>query len=158
MQLARTAAENPRRVAWWSVACEAGVRAPLVGIEVPAEGGHTDQWILANRGIRCFRYRGAVLVAAGPPVPTDQVPGDEEQLRRWLLFFLPQVAVRWSLSPEAVGQVNSTAELTHLLRRSRPADEVPPPAGLTAYEIGRELESFQHGVAELLAAVELLTG
>ena len=158
MQLARTAAENPRQAAWWSVACEVGVRAPLVGIEVPAAGGHTDQWILANRGIRCFRYRGTVLVESGPPVPTVQVPGDEEQLRRWLLYALPQVAPRWSLSPEAIGQVHGAADLTELLRRSRPDDEVPPPAGLTAYEIGRELESFQHGVAELLDAVELLTG
>lgn len=150
MRLARTPSTNPGELVWWNVTFASGVRAPIIGIEIPQRGSETDQWILADRGVRRFQYRGARLVAAGPPLSTVPSPDDLEQARGWLLHFLPVAAPPRTLPPREVADAASVNALLELLHRHWPDVLVEPPARLTPDKIAREIEAFPHGVLLLL--------
>ena len=158
MRLARTGAVDSHELAWWYATFSDGVRAPIIGIEIPKGGSETDQWILTDRGVRRFRYRSRALIAAGPPIPTTASPGDLEQTRGWLLHYLPAAAPRRALPRERVTQAASAAEFVELLRANWPDVLVDPPARLTPRKIAHEIEAFPHGIAELLAASETMGG
>ncbi|MFH0982270.1 MAG: hypothetical protein V2A79_12105 [Planctomycetota bacterium] len=152
MHLARSNAVKSHDLVWWYVIFDSGLRAPIVGIELSSRDSQTDQWILTERGVRCFRYQGTRLRAAGPPLPTVGVPEDREQARRWLLHYLPQVAPHRVLAPQAIAKARSMTELVGLFRARWPEAMVDPPARLTPYALADELEAFPHGLRELVAA------
>ena len=174
MRLAHGGQANPHGLAWWYVTFEDDVRAPIVGIEISAGDSQTDQWMLTDRGVRCYRYQGSRLTAAGPPLPTVPAPEDLEQTRDWLLRYLPQAVPHRAVPPDAFGgpprdpprtrrweagalaAPPSMAQVVKLLRTHWPDLLVDPPAHLTPYEVAYEIEAFPHGVGELFAASKAL--
>jgi len=176
MRLAHGGPENSHGLAWWYVTFEDHVRAPIVGIEISADDSRTDQWMLTDRGVRCYRYQGSRLLAAGPPLSTVRAPEDLEQTRHWLLHYLPQAVPHRALPPDALkgpprdppstnrwvadalAAPPSMAQVVELLRTHWPDLLVDSPARMTAYEVAYEIEAFPHGLWELLAASEALGG
>jgi hypothetical protein len=168
MQLGRAETPPPADLAWWYVSFDDGPRAPIVGVEIPQVGPCTDQWILADRGVRRFRYTGSRLTAAGPPLPTSPTPSDIDPVRQWLCAYLPRVAPQRALPTEALrrpllepsaGPAKLTMqEVVALLRDYWPDAQIRPPAGMSPLEIADQIEAFPHGVTELLDVVRSAAG
>ncbi len=156
MRLADPVPGNPRSLVWWCMTSAGAVRPPMVGIEISGDDSRTDQWILTERGVRCYRYNGRDLIAVGPPLPTTPTPADFEQTRRWLRHYLPQASPRRALPAREVAEAVSMARLVELLRTNWLDVLVAPPAQITPRRLVHELEAFPHGLAELLAASDAM--
>ncbi len=75
---------NEHDLVWWSVEEAAGAVAPVIGVEIRGRTEETDRWLLTDRGVRCYRYRGAQLIGVGPPLPTNPTSEEFTQTRDWL--------------------------------------------------------------------------
>jgi hypothetical protein len=158
MALAGPRQSGSTRLVWWVVQFEHDVRPPIVGVEVPAGGARTDQWILARHGIRRYAFDGGRQVAAGPPMPAWTAGRDSEFLvPHWLAYDLPESG-QPPLPPDAVADLKSMADVVQLLQTRWADQRVPPPSGMTAHAVAEQTDQFPHGVTEFLAVLSGMQG
>ena len=152
--------QNGHDLVWWSVGAADGAVAPVpvIGVEICAEAAQTERWLLTDRGVRCYRYRGNQLIGVGPPLPTGATPEEFAETRNWLGAYLPHVMPQRTLPAAPVAGLTSMAEVLALLHAQWADRKVDPPAPWTARELTHEVEEFRHGIAELLAAAATLGG
>jgi hypothetical protein len=73
------------------------------------------------------------------------------QVQRWLGHTLPAISRDRALPSDQIAQIDSMAEFCNLLRQEWSGTRIPSPLGMTAEQIGGEMEAFPHGIAQLLA-------
>lgn len=156
MQLAHRGLTEPQGPVWWCVAAKDNVRDPIVGVEVATGRSRSVQWLLSDRGVRCYAYGNGRLTFVGAPLATNAFPDDFDQARRWLQHYLPEIAPGHRLPVKAVAGLGGMSEVVDLLRACWRQRLIDPPAGMSFYEIAYEIESFPHGVVELLEATEAM--
>ena len=156
MRLAHGVPPAVGELVWWHVSFGDSVRPPIVGIEIPTGAAQADQWVLADRGVRCFRYRFGAVRSAGLPLATTATPSDLDQVRQWLRYYLPVAAPARVLPPTKIIEVSSMGQVVNLLEHCWPDARIAPPAHLPPYDLADEIEAFPHGVWQLRAATKNL--
>jgi hypothetical protein len=158
MRLAVAPGEAGGTFRWWSVTPRAGVRTPILGIEIDAPPDATDQWLLSAHGVRDYRSQGSRVIQAGPPVPTFASREGLHEARQWLRLYLPSKTPPHALPAADVERLESMEQLVQTAERQWAGTRADPPAGMTPEQIAAEMEAFPHGLKQLLAVAEYFGG
>ena len=139
---------------WWSVAPRDAVGSPIAGIEQRLSGSRVRQWLIDDRGARCFEYRGRRSTGWGPPLATVAADGDFVVVRSLIRgLFGSDDGRGWPGPPlpvEEVNQLTGSADLVALLQRHWPTARTDPPAGLTPHEIAQAMEAAEITIGDLV--------
>ncbi|MCH7813476.1 MAG: hypothetical protein IID40_05590 [Planctomycetes bacterium] len=139
---------------WWCSLPSGGPDRPVVGVEQRVSSDRVRQWLLDDRGLRCFEYQDGRVSTHGPPVAGGAVEGD---------FALVVSLIRtrfgrpdepgWpgpALPADEVARLTGSSDLVALLDRYWPTTRTDPPAGLTAHQISQAMETAEITVGDLL--------
>jgi hypothetical protein len=154
MELSPAAQQHHSAGVWWYVTPEARPRSPVVVVEQVISEARVRQWLLDNRGIRVFEYRGGRLQSWGPPVPSTASKSGYRTVRSLVQArFGCEMEPGWPGPPlpsDAVSGTRDTADLVRLLRRHWPDAQVDPPAGLSPHDVAEAMVATKVTVANLL--------
>ncbi|MHC4064074.1 MAG: hypothetical protein ACYSUQ_12850 [Planctomycetota bacterium] len=139
---------------WWYAVSDQNLRPPVVGIEQPLSKGRVRQWLVDDRGLRCFEYRGRRPSHWGPPVPCVAVSGDFAVVASLIgrRFGAPDEP-GWPGPPlpdEEVAELSGSVDLVQVLQRHWASTRTDPPLGLTAHEIDLAMDATEITIADLL--------
>ena len=155
MELAEASDPSPGdRGRWWcSLPC-GRPGWPVVGVEQRISSDRVRQWLLDDRGLRCFEYQDGRVSTHGPPVAGGVVEGD---------FALVVSLIRtcfgrpdepgWpgpALPADEVAGLTGSSDLVALLDCHWPTTRVDPPAGLTAHQISLAMDATEITLGDLL--------
>jgi hypothetical protein len=154
MELSAAARQGTQQGVWWHVAPTAALEAPVVGIEQPLSGSRVRQWLIDDRGIRLFDYRGGRAKTWSPP-RSGQAPQGGFTVARSLIRarFGAEDEPGWPgprLPADEVARLTGPADLVGLLRRHWGDRETDPPPGLTAHELEQAMEAARITLGDLL--------
>ncbi len=141
---------------WWAVDGDRILRGPIVGVGQRLPGDRVRQWLVGDRGVRCFVHHAGGLAGWGPPLATEPL-GDGFEVTASLIRarFGSGQEPGWPGPPlpaDEVGQVKGSAELRAMLQRHWADARTEPPAGLTPHEIEQAMEAAQITILDLLKA------
>ena len=154
MRLATSINPGAEGGTWWYVERSAGSRGPIVGVEQRVSRKHVRQWLLDDRGVRCFDYHGRNDHPYwGPPLPTTVFSDD---------FSIVPSLVRarfgnadepgWPgprLPLDEVNAVRDSGGLVDLLERHWPDTQTAPPAHMTAHAIAQAMEAAKITISDV---------
>ncbi|MCP4251222.1 MAG: hypothetical protein GY778_29650 [bacterium] len=140
---------------WWSQLSDAPGR-PVVGVEQRVSPDRVRQWLIDDRGVRCFEYQDGRVATHGPPVGGGVVEGD-------FGLVISLIRTRFGRSDEPgwpgpalpadeVARLIGTRDLVTLLDRHWPATRSDPPAGLTAHQIRQAMDASEITLDDLLVS------
>lgn len=139
---------------WWSVTPQEGIGSPIAGIEQRFSRARVRQWLIDDRGVRCFEYRGRGSTGWGPPLASAAPDGDFATVRSLIRGrFGAGDEPGWPGPPLPVEEVNrlaGSADLVALLQRHWPAARTDPPADLTPHQIAQAMEAAEINFGNLL--------
>jgi len=139
---------------WWSVAPDDGVGLPVAAVEQRLSESRVRQWLIDDRGVRCFEYRGRHSTSWGPPLANGAVDGDFGMIRSLVRSrFGAADEPGWPGPPlpvEEVNRLSGAADLIALFERHWPAGRTDPPADLHPHEIAQAMEAARITPGNLL--------
>lgn len=154
MELSPATRQHRSTGVWWYVTPEASPRSPVVAVEQVLSESRVRQWLLDNRGIRVFEYRGGRLRSWGPPVPSTASQTGYRSVRSLVQArFGCETEPGWPGPPlpsEAVSGTRDSADLVQLLRHHWADAQVEPPVGLTPHDVSEAMVAAKVTVANLL--------
>ena len=147
---------DSRRTAgvWWSADRDDVLRGPIIGVEQRLSGTQVRQWLIDDRGARCFEYRHGKLCGWSTPAPTRPLGVDfavVRSLARSCFGFGKDAG--WPGPPlprQEVDRLTGTADLAVLLERHWADARRDPPPGMTAHEIEQAMGAADLTVGDLL--------
>jgi hypothetical protein len=158
MELSQATRRRPDKGVWWYVTPEARPRSPVVAVEQVLSESRVRQWLLDNRGIRVFEYRGGRLQSWGPPVSSVASTASYRTVRSLVQArFGCENEPGWPGPPlpsDAVSGTRDSADLVSLLRRHWADAQVDPPAGLSAHDVSEAMVAAKVTVSNLLQLAE----
>ncbi len=154
MRLSEGIARSPVSGVWWSATRGQGNRSPIAGIEQRLTVARVRQWLIDDRGVRCFEYQGRASAGWGPPLATGVVDGDFAVIRSLVRArFGAADEPGWPGPPLPAQRVNrlaGTDDLIALLDDLWPTARTNPPADMTPHQIGQAMGAARVSVDDLL--------
>ncbi len=163
MRLSFQSPMEPGRTVWWSASDDHDSRPPIVAIEHGYPNGRTDQIIFAEGGVRVFQYQRGRLRWWSPPLSAEAGATDIAMVRSAVRHFAgnPFAESASTLPPlpaDAVAAIDSSEDISRLLREHWSGVRVKPPPNMTYTRIANELEQFRHGTWQLMQASSAMGG
>lgn len=154
MRLSNTNNPHGQRGVWWAAPAATALRGPVVGVEQRVSKNRVVQWLVDDRGVRRFEYRGGLRVSAGPPVSTEAYGSDFSVARPLIrMRFGNPDEPGWpgpALPPDQVRQLTGSADLAELLAQHWPDSNIDPPANMSPHEIEQAAEAAEITVFDLI--------
>jgi hypothetical protein len=158
MELSQAARQHHSRGVWWYVTLQASPRSPVIAVEQVLSESRVRQWLLDNRGIRVFEYRGGRLQSWGPPVPSVASRTSYATVRSLVeARFGDENEPGWPGPPlpsDAVLATKDSADLVSLLQHHWADALVDPPAGLSPHDVSEAMVATKVTVSNLLQLAE----
>ena len=156
MELSAAGREDAPRGVWWYVAPDGGFHPPVVGIEQRLSKTRVRQWLVDDRGVRCFEYHGGRLSWWGPPLSgwtrREGFSVTASLIRR---RFGRSDEPGWPGPPlpeQGAAELTGSADLVLFLQRHWAARQTDPPPGLSPHDIHLAMDAADLTMADLLAA------
>ncbi|MFQ5491795.1 MAG: hypothetical protein ACE5GE_13835 [Phycisphaerae bacterium] len=155
IELSKANRSNPHAGLWWAVPTPGG-DGPIVGIEQRLGDGRLRQWLVDNRGVRVFEFRGGQANRWSAPLSTFALDGD--------FAIVPSlVRARFGVADEPgwpgprlpadeASGLKHTGDLVDLLARHWPDTRTDPPADLTPAKLRQALIDGKLTLGDLLNA------
>ncbi len=127
---------------------------PVVVVEQRVAARRVRQWLMDDRGLRYFDFRGSRATGWGPPVTTKAL-GDDFAVVVSLVrarFGLPDEP-GWPGPPpprEEVDRITNTVGLVSLLEQHWAASRTDPPPNLTPHDVRQAMSGAEITVGNLL--------
>ena len=154
MELSQSTAHGSDTGVWWYLPGSSAMRGPIVAVEQRLSPRRVRQWLLDDRGVRCFEYHGDETRRWGPPVSTRAL-GDDFAVVPSLVRarFGAADEPGWPgppLPPEQIDRMTGSADLVTLLKHYWAAAQTDPPPGLTPHDVEQAMAGAKITVANLL--------
>ena len=154
MELSQNTTHGSQTGRWWYLPGSSAMRGPVVAVEQRLAPGRVRQWLLDDRGVRCFEYHGHEASGCGPPLSTRAL-GDDFAVVPSLVRarFGAAGEPGWPgppLPPEQIDRMTGSADLVTLLKHYWAAAQTDPPPGLTPHDVEQAMAGAKITVANLL--------
>jgi hypothetical protein len=154
MELSQAIDRSPNAGVWWYVTPRPEPAPPIVGVEQRLSASQVRQWLIDDRGVRCFEYQGRSSTGWGPPLATGGTQGDFAVVRSLIRArFGADDDPGWPGRPlpaQEVDRLDGSADLVALLQRHWPAARTDPPDDLTPHQIAQAMEAAEITLGDLL--------